>query len=225
MKLRIAAILAVVVLAGAIGAWWWVGNDAQDARAVPADGTKLPPGIQREGSAPSPPAALPSSITESPPNPTRLPRPATPSVRQPGSLPGSSGPATRPPRATPPIPAAAPVAPPPLNAPQVIPPSPEESEKAAIDVEQVGFMLRDYRTRMGENPVGTNADIMKSVMGGNPKQARLGPPEGQTVNANGELVDRWGTAYFFHQLSKTDMEVRSAGPDRKMWTDDDVVGR
>ena len=97
--------------------------------------------------------------------------------------------------------------------------------QAQIDLDKVSLMFRDYRTRMGENPTGTNAEIMKAVMGGNPVQARLGPPEGQQLNGDGELVDRWGTPYFFHQMSKTDMEIRSAGPDRKMWTADDVVGR
>ena len=66
---------------------------------------------------------------------------------------------------------------------------------------------------------------MKAVMGGNAVQAKLGPPEGQSLNENGELVDRWGTPYFFHQLSKNNMEIRSAGPDRVMWTGDDVIGR
>jgi hypothetical protein len=84
-------------------------------------------------------------------------------------------------------------------------------------------MVRDYRTRFGENPVGNNAEIMQSVMGGNKKGAQLGPPQGQKLNAEGELVDRWGTPYFFHQLSKSDMEIRSAGPDRVMWTPDDQV--
>lgn len=84
-------------------------------------------------------------------------------------------------------------------------------------------MLRDFRTRIGENPTGTNAEIMKVVMGGNRVQAKLGPPEGQKLNDQGELVDRWGAPYFFHQLSKNEMEIRSAGPDRAMWTADDVV--
>jgi hypothetical protein len=91
------------------------------------------------------------------------------------------------------------------------------------DLDNVRLMLRDYRTLMGENPVGSNAEIMKAVMGGNPKRARLGPPEGQNVNASGELVDRWGTPYFFHQISANQMEIRSAGPDGVMWTTDDVV--
>ena len=92
-------------------------------------------------------------------------------------------------------------------------------------MEGVQFMLRDYRTRMGENPVGSNAEIMKAVMGDNPAKARLGPPSGQSLNRDGELVDRWETPYFFHQLSKSSMEIRSAGPDRTMWTADDLVAK
>jgi hypothetical protein len=90
-------------------------------------------------------------------------------------------------------------------------------------MENVQFMFRDFRTRMNGNPTGTNAEIMKSVMGGNPAHATLGPPEGQKLNEEGELLDRWGTPYFFHQLSKEEMEIRSAGPDKKMWTVDDIV--
>lgn len=82
--------------------------------------------------------------------------------------------------------------------------------------------LRDYRTVMGENPVGTNAEIAAALNGGNTKKARL-LPEGQSMNGNGELVDRWGRPYFFHQLSRTNIEIRSAGPDGVMWTDDDVI--
>ena len=102
--------------------------------------------------------------------------------------------------------------------PRVLP-----SPEAMKDIEEIQFMLRDYRTRLGDNPTGTNAEIMKEVMGGNRAQARLGPPEGQKMNDEGELLDRWGAPYFFHQLSKNEMEIRSAGPDRAMWTADDVV--
>lgn len=87
------------------------------------------------------------------------------------------------------------------------------------------MMFSHYRTRMGENPVGSNAEIMKKVMGDNPIGARLGPPEGQSINGEGELVDRWGTPYFFHQLAADKMEIRSAGPDHKMWTADDVIAK
>jgi len=109
--------------------------------------------------------------------------------------------------------------------PDLPPPKPRvvPSPEALKDIEDIQFMLRDYRTRLGDNPTGTNAEIMKEVMGGNRAKARLGPPEGQTLNDQGELLDRWGVPYFFHQLSKNEMEIRSAGPDRAMWTTDDVV--
>ena len=97
--------------------------------------------------------------------------------------------------------------------------------EARADVENIRLMLRDYRSRLGGNPVGSNAEIMKAVMGGNSVKARFGPPAGQVLNEQGELIDSWGTPYFFHQLSKNEMEIRSAGPDRVMWTRDDLVGR
>jgi len=102
---------------------------------------------------------------------------------------------------------------------------PQETAEALIDLNKVSLMVRDYRTLMGENPVGTNAEIMKAILGANPKGAKLGPPEGQSLNGSGELVDRWGTPYFFHQLSGTQMEIWSAGPDRKMGTSDDLIQR
>ncbi len=95
--------------------------------------------------------------------------------------------------------------------------------EVAADFDKIALMFRSYHDITGENPVGTNAEIMKSIMGGNPKSAQLGPPEGQTINGQGELTDRWGTPYFFHQLSKDLMEIHSAGPDRRMGTVDDLV--
>jgi hypothetical protein len=96
-------------------------------------------------------------------------------------------------------------------------------EAALIELDKVGLMLRDYRTIAGENPVGTNAEIMAAVMGENPRQAKLGPPEGMKLNDKGELLDRWETPYFFHQISKNHMEIRSAGPNKILWSDDDPV--
>jgi hypothetical protein len=96
-------------------------------------------------------------------------------------------------------------------------------EEAMIEIDKVSLMIRDFRTIAGENPVGTNAEIMSAIMGGNAKQAKLGPPEGVKLNEKGEIIDRWGTPYFFHQLSRDHMEIRSAGPDKVLWTDDDPI--
>ena len=135
--------------------------------------------------------------------------------------------AAQPPVAAQPIQAPRPAAPPPGTPARAartvyMPPDPTPPE-GLDDVQSTSRMLSDYRQMMGENPVGTNAEIMKSLMGGNKKGAMLGPPQGMGLNGNGELVDRWGTPIFFHALSKDHMEIRSAGPDGVMWTGDDVV--
>lgn len=91
------------------------------------------------------------------------------------------------------------------------------------EIENIQFALRDYRTSLGENPIGNNAEITKALLGDNLKQVKIPLPLGATVNAEGQMCDRWGTPYFFHQLSAKQMEIRSAGPDREMWTGDDLV--
>ncbi|MBU6300068.1 MAG: hypothetical protein KGS60_00820 [Verrucomicrobia bacterium] len=118
--------------------------------------------------------------------------------------------------------------PPPVAGSSAPPPSPGGdplAEQARKDADSVRLMLRDFRTRVGGNPVGTNAEIMKAVMGGNPFQARFGPPPGQSISPDGELLDRWGRPYFFHALSENSMEIRSAGADGILWNSDDVIAR
>ena len=83
--------------------------------------------------------------------------------------------------------------------------------------------IRQYGLAFGGNPVGTNPEITKALNGDNPKQINFLTQDGNRVNEKGELVDPWGTPYFFHQLSAMEMEIRSAGPDKIMWTTDDLV--
>lgn len=90
-------------------------------------------------------------------------------------------------------------------------------------LENLRTSVRQYGAMFGGNPVGTNPEITKALQGDNPKHINFLKADGNRVNGNGELVDVWGTPYFFHQLSGTEMEIHSAGPDRKMWTQDDLV--
>ena len=73
------------------------------------------------------------------------------------------------------------------------------------------------------NPIGENAEITAALTGENRLGLALIPKGHRALNARGELCDRWGTPLRFHQLSGTQMEVRSAGPDRKFGTDDDAM--
>ena len=78
---------------------------------------------------------------------------------------------------------------------------------------------------MRGNPVGTNPEFARELGGDNPKHINfISTDSGMPPRcADGELVDPSGTPYFFHQISGDDTEVRSAGPDRVMYTSDDIV--
>ena len=108
------------------------------------------------------------------------------------------------------------------NAPASPAPAQVPRDEIEAEIEEVQLALRDFRTRLGGNPVGNNAEITKALLGDNLKQVKIPVPPGAQLNGEGELCDRWGTPFFFHQLSATRMEIRSAGPDRKMWTADDM---
>lgn len=93
-----------------------------------------------------------------------------------------------------------------------------------IVVENMRRAVVNYGSTFSGNPVGTNPEIAAALNGENSKQIKfLDTESGLRINGNGELVDSWGTPFFFHQLSATDMEIRSAGPDKIMWTADDLV--
>ena len=94
----------------------------------------------------------------------------------------------------------------------------------ATVLENMGRAVRQFGRMFGGNPVGTNPEITSQLSGSNPKHINFIDAEaGLRINGNGELIDPWGTPYFFHQISGTDMEIHSAGPDRIMWTADDLV--
>lgn len=114
-------------------------------------------------------------------------------------------------------------------APAVAPPpepkglTPQEIQAVRDAIDNLEFVFRDFATALGGNPVGTNAEITAALRGDNLKQLRLDLPAGSTVSPAGELCDPWGTPWFFHQLSRTKMEIRSAGRDKQLYTEDDFV--
>lgn len=94
--------------------------------------------------------------------------------------------------------------------------SPEQNLQA---VEQILYM---FRQGFGENPVGQNEDVVAALLGDNSKHAAYLPKDCPAIK-NGKLVDRWGTPWWFHPVSGRHMEIRSAGPDRNLFTSDDIV--
>jgi hypothetical protein len=95
----------------------------------------------------------------------------------------------------------------------------------ARDLELLHEALVTWQTNFpaAGNPVGDNAEIVRALTGDNPLGLVLLPAGHPAIGPDGTLRDRWGTPLFFHQLSGHAMELRSAGPDRRFYTDDDIV--
>lgn len=122
----------------------------------------------------------------------------------------------------------APPAPAPPPAPVAVPPGYLESLRQSpeqLEAEEIALNLRNFGARFGGNPSGSNAEIVKTLNGGNPQGVRYLPEQLLRLNDRGELLDAWGTPYFFHQLSAQETEIRSAGPDKTMWTHDDLLSK
>lgn len=70
-------------------------------------------------------------------------------------------------------------------------------------------------------PIGENREVTAALTGANRIGMAFVPRNHPAINGRGELCDRWGTPFRFHPLSRTQMEIRSAGPDRRFGTPDD----
>jgi type IV secretory pathway VirB10-like protein len=99
-------------------------------------------------------------------------------------------------------------------------PSGRTPEKEVLRIQGT---VRKYRAAFGQNPVGSNPEITRALAGKNPTGAKFLDPDSTTVNEKGEMLDDWGMPYFFHPVSGSIMEIRSAGPDKKLFTPDDIV--
>jgi hypothetical protein len=98
---------------------------------------------------------------------------------------------------------------------------------AQQDVRIVEGLVRDYQQsvqRKGSNPpLGFNEEITRALTGRNPLELAFISSMHPAINARGLLCDRWGTPYHFHPVAQDRIEVRSAGPDERLFTADDVT--
>jgi hypothetical protein len=93
------------------------------------------------------------------------------------------------------------------------------------DLRAVASVLDTFRllAKGDALPLGTNEEISAALRGETRAKLRLLPRDHPAFDAKGRIVDRWGTPLFFHAQSAKEIEVRSAGPDREMGTDDDIL--
>lgn len=93
------------------------------------------------------------------------------------------------------------------------------------DVRILHFLAINFLTAVKEPyrpPLGLNEDFVKAFTGGNRYGDEFISDKHPTIK-DGQIVDRWGTPYHFHPRAPGAIDVRSAGPDKVLFTDDDVT--
>lgn len=86
-------------------------------------------------------------------------------------------------------------------------------------VRRMLFILKERQ----RPPLGINEDFARVMTGGNRGRVVIIPPSHPACDARGRLVDRWGTPYHFHPRGPDAIDIRSAGPDARLFTSDDLV--
>jgi hypothetical protein len=80
-----------------------------------------------------------------------------------------------------------------------------------------------YQDAFGALPAGTASEITAALVGDNPEErVFLEVPAGGT-NAQGQLIDPWGTPWEIWRISEDRIEARSAGPNRRFGDHDDLI--
>ncbi len=122
----------------------------------------------------------------------------------------------------------------PLREPLVIPalppePLPGERILAALgqgtpqeDLTWMHRLIDNYRLVVkGAFPLGSNAEISAALRGEGRVAVPYLPGTHKVFDSAGRMIDRWGVPFFFHAEAEKKLSIRSAGPDREMWTADD----
>jgi hypothetical protein len=92
------------------------------------------------------------------------------------------------------------------------------------DLAVVLNLFAHYRTRFQGYPVGEdNATFVNALTGNNPGRLAFISRDHPAIDGLGRLLDRWGEPFFFHLLGRDELEIRSAGPDRELYTEDDLL--
>jgi hypothetical protein len=94
------------------------------------------------------------------------------------------------------------------------------------DVEILYMILEQYLSslqRKGGPPLGDDTDLVHVLTGRNPMRVIFLPAQHHAISPQGRLLDRWGTPYHLHSLSSVKYQIRSAGQDKKLFNQDDLV--
>ena len=98
------------------------------------------------------------------------------------------------------------------------------AHETTVDLQLLHKAISSYHRIFQQNPVaGENREVVEALTGRNLHRLVFINPRHSALNKDGELLDRWGTPFRFHPVSRSLMEFSSAGPDRSFGTNDDVI--
>lgn len=83
------------------------------------------------------------------------------------------------------------------------------------------FLVIDKQA--ASRPLSANEEWSAALRGLRPGTERWISDRLPVFDPQYRLIDRWGTPLIFHALGGKQWEIRSAGPDRKAWNEDDLL--
>ncbi|MFD2256711.1 hypothetical protein ACFSSA_08490 [Luteolibacter algae] len=94
----------------------------------------------------------------------------------------------------------------------------EDLRKLSHAVEGMLLLFKNLDTRL----IATNQQLSAFLKGENPEDLQYVSPDSAAFNNDGLLVDRWDSPIIIHPLGTGLLELRSAGPDRVPYNEDDI---
>jgi hypothetical protein len=94
------------------------------------------------------------------------------------------------------------------------------------DLQLLSNTLTNFLTlskQANAHPLSANEEWSAALRGKRPGSEVWISEQHRIVDSQKRLIDRWGTPLHFHALGGQQWEIRSAGPDRKWWTGDDLM--
>ncbi len=73
------------------------------------------------------------------------------------------------------------------------------------------------------HPIGGNADLTACLLGENASRQPFLRADHPAVSSDRLLIDRWNTPLFVHPEAARELTLRSAGPDKALFTADDLI--
>ena len=101
-----------------------------------------------------------------------------------------------------------------------------EAGDPSQDVIILHQLITMYISALGNrqgSPIGNDTDLARALAGLNPMRQYFLPPNHPSLAIPKHIIDRWGSPYFIHPWGHNAYEIRSAGPDRKLFSADDLV--